>query len=249
MVFSIVAMSRPTSAQCSARMSSVPLTSSSGPLVFQPSARSATIRSVLLRPGAADQDRQLRLDRTRRAQRVVERVEAALVAEPLAIEQAAHEHDRLVEPVEPLARAAEELDPEAVVLALEPGAADAEHGPAVRDVVERRGELGGQARVAERVRADHQPEPHPRRHRRRGRPGRSSPRRSAAPTARRWPSGGPTSRSSPSPPPRPRGPHRGSPASRSAATRAAARNASSARRHSSSSSWTAAGRNRNDTRC
>ena len=118
----------------------------------------------LARPGAADQDRQLGLDRTRRAQRVVHRVEAALVAEPLAVEQPAHEHDRLVEPVEPLARAAEELDAEAVVLALEPGAADAEHGPAARDVVERRGELGGQPRVAERVRADHQPEPDPRRH-------------------------------------------------------------------------------------
>ena len=55
-------------------------------------------------------------------------------------------------------------------------------------------------RVAERVGADHQPEPHPRRQRRRARPARSSPRRSAAPTARRWPSGGPTSRPSPSPP-------------------------------------------------
>src|SRR6476469_8265999 len=76
----------------------------------------------LARTGAADQDRQPRLDRTRRAQRVVHGVEAALVTEPLAVEEPAHEHDRLVEPVEPLARAAEELDPEAVVLALEPGA-------------------------------------------------------------------------------------------------------------------------------
>ena len=105
MVFSIVAMSRPTSAQCSARMSSVPLTSSSGPARVPGVGPQRDGPERLLRPGAADQDRQVRLDRARRAQRVVERVEAALVAEPLAVEQAAHEHHRLVEPVEPLARA------------------------------------------------------------------------------------------------------------------------------------------------
>ena len=58
---------------------------------------------------------------------------------------------------------AEEVDAEGVVLALEPGAADAEHGPAARDVVERRGELGGEPGVAERVGPDHQPETDPRR--------------------------------------------------------------------------------------
>ena len=40
--------------------------------------------------------------------------------------------DRLVEPVEPLAEAAAEVDPEGVVLALEPGAADAEDRAAAR---------------------------------------------------------------------------------------------------------------------
>src|SRR4029079_6860932 len=39
----------------------------------------------------------------------------------------------------------------------EPGAADAEHGPAAGQVVERRRQLGGVAGVAERVRPDHQP--------------------------------------------------------------------------------------------
>ena len=49
--------------------------------------------------------------------------------------------------------------PNASCSALEPGAADAEDGPAVADVVERRRELRGEPGVAERVRADHQPEP------------------------------------------------------------------------------------------
>ena len=66
----------------------------------------------LLRPGAADEDRQVGLDRARAAQRLVHRGRAALVAEPLAVEQAAHEPDRLVEPVEPLAEAGPEVDPE-----------------------------------------------------------------------------------------------------------------------------------------
>ena len=46
--------------------------------------------------------------------------------------------DGLVEPVQPLADAGPEVDPEGVVLALEPGAADAEDRPAARDVVQRR---------------------------------------------------------------------------------------------------------------
>ena len=91
------------------------------------------------------------------AQRVVERVEPALVTEPLPVEQPAHQHDRLVEPVEPLADG-REVDAVGVVLALEPGAADAEHGPAAGDVVERRRELGDVPGIAERVGPDHQPE-------------------------------------------------------------------------------------------
>ena len=103
MVFSIVAMSRPTSAQCSARMSSRPRTSSTVPARVPGVGPQRHGPQRLLRPGPADEDRQVGLDRSRLAQRVVERVEAALVAEPLAVEQAADEHHRLVEPVEPLA--------------------------------------------------------------------------------------------------------------------------------------------------
>ena len=119
----------------------------------------------LARPGPADQDRQVALKRPRGEESVVERVEAALVAEPLAVEQPAHEHDRLVQPVEPLAVPGEEVDAVGVVLALEPRATDAEDGPPARQVVERRGQLGRVARVAERVRADHEPEPDARRDR------------------------------------------------------------------------------------
>ena len=113
----------------------------------------------LLAAAAADEDRQVGLDRSRFAQRVVHRVARSLVGHALAVEQSAHQHDGLVQPAEPLTRARAEVDAEGVVLALEPGAADAEHRAAGRDVVERRGELGGDTRVAERVGADHQAEP------------------------------------------------------------------------------------------
>ena len=98
----------------------------------------------------------MRLDRARLAQGVAHRVARPVVTELLAVEQAAHQHDRLVQPAEALAGARPEIDAERLVLPLEPRAADAEHGPAVRDMVQGRGELGGQARVAERVRPDHQ---------------------------------------------------------------------------------------------
>src|SRR4029079_18901288 len=88
-------------------------------------------------------------------------VEAAVVVEPLAVEQTAHQHHRLVEVVEPVAHAAPEVDPERLVLAVEPRAADPEDGPAVADMVESGGELRGQPGVAERVGAHHQPEPNP----------------------------------------------------------------------------------------
>ena len=73
-------------------------------------------------------------------------VEPALVGHGLAIEQSADQPDRLVQPVEPLAEAAAEIDAERVVLPLEPAAAEAQDRPTARDVVERRRELGGQAR-------------------------------------------------------------------------------------------------------
>ena len=119
----------------------------------------------LLRARSADQDRQVRLDRARLAEGVAERVEAAGVVEPLAVEEAAQEHDRLVEPIEPLAEpgAPGLVEPERVMLALEPGAADPEHGSSGADVVEGRCQLGGEPGVAERVGSDHQAEPNARR--------------------------------------------------------------------------------------
>ena len=49
-----------------------------------------------------------------------------------------------------------EVDPEGVVLALEPAAAQAEDRPAIRELVEGRRELRGQAGLPERVGADEQ---------------------------------------------------------------------------------------------
>ena len=115
----------------------------------------------------------MRLDRARRAQRVAELVEAAVVGDPLAVQQAAQQHDRLVEPVEPLAEArSPRLEAERIVLPLEPGAADPQDRPTLRDVIEGRRELGGQPRVAEGVRADHQAERRPDGHRRQRTEGR-----------------------------------------------------------------------------
>ncbi len=100
----------------------------------------------------------MRLDGTWLAQRIVELVEPAVVIEPLPVEQAAQQHHRLIEPIQTLPETGPEIDAERIVLALEPGAADAQDGATARDVVQRRGELGGVTRVAERVGPDHQPE-------------------------------------------------------------------------------------------
>src|SRR5512134_1904977 len=127
----------------------------------------------LLRPRTADEDRQVGLDRARLAERIDHPVETAVVAHPLAVEEAPHQHDRLVEPVEALAEAgAPFLEAERLVLALEPGPADPEDCPSAADVVERRGELRRQPRIAERVRPDHEPEADARRDGGRGREGR-----------------------------------------------------------------------------
>ncbi len=115
----------------------------------------------LLRAAAADQDRQVRLDGAGELGRIVESVGRAVVVDRLPVEQPPDDPDRLIEPVEPLAEAGPEVDPVGLVLALEPGAPDAQHGPSVADVVEGGGELGGQAWVPEGVRPDHQAEPYP----------------------------------------------------------------------------------------
>ena len=79
----------------------------------------------------------------------------------LAVDQSPDEPDRLVESIEPLAEPRAEVEPEGVVLALEPAAAQAEHEAAVREVVDGGSELRRQPRVAERVGADQQTEPDP----------------------------------------------------------------------------------------
>src|SRR6476620_4008265 len=76
----------------------------------------------------------------------------------LTVEQTANQHHRLVEPADALAGRGAERDPERLVLAFEPGGADAEDRATTRHMVERRRELGRHARVAERVGADHQPQ-------------------------------------------------------------------------------------------
>ena len=77
----------------------------------------------------------------------------------LAVEEAPDEPDRLIEPIEPLAEAGPEVEPERLVLALEPAPAETEHEAPVREVVDGRRELGGQARVAEGVGGHQQAEP------------------------------------------------------------------------------------------
>jgi hypothetical protein len=110
----------------------------------------------------ADEDRQVGLDRPGLADRVVECVDGPVVRDALPVEEPSQQHDRLVEAIEPFAESRAEVDAEGVVLALEPRPADAQHGPAVADVVEGRRELGGQAGVAERVGPDHQAQPNAR---------------------------------------------------------------------------------------
>ena len=99
------------------------------------------------------------------ADRVVERVEPALVAEPLAIEQPAHEHDRLVEPVETLAEAGAEVD----AVTRRARARTRRHRSREPPDRPRRGRGSSRAwrsaRVPERVRPDHQAEPDLRRQR------------------------------------------------------------------------------------
>ena len=123
----------------------------------------------LLGAAAADEDRHVGLHRARLAQRVLECVEAALVGHELAVEQAAHERDGLLELVQSLAHTRAEVDAERLVLALEPGAADAQDRAPVRDMVQRHRELRRDARVAERVRPDHEAQPDALRDRRNGR--------------------------------------------------------------------------------
>ena len=120
------------------------------------------MRSVFFWSAPADEDGQVLRQRAGGQQGVVEPVEPARVAEALAVEQAAHDLDGLVQPVETLAHGRPEVDPEGLVLPREPGPADPEDRPPAGHVVQRRRELGRVTGVAEGVRPDHQPHAHPR---------------------------------------------------------------------------------------
>ena len=142
---SISDSSRPTSAQC-ARSTSSLWRSVAGPpkrLQYVGVLRDGPER--LLLPAAADDDREVRLDRPREADEVVDPVRPALVRHLVAVEDAADDPDRLVEPVEPLAVALPEVDPVGDVLELEPRAAEPEDRAAAAHVVERRRESSRRA--------------------------------------------------------------------------------------------------------
>ena len=173
----------------------------------------------LARPRPTDEDRQPRLDRTRPAERIGHLVEPALVGHGLAVEQPADEPDRLVEPVEALPEPAAEIDAERVVLPLEPAAAEAEDRATARDVVERRGELRGQARVPERVGTDQQAESDAFRERGDRRRASTSPRALDRASRPRRRAGGRPATASPSRPARRPGTRRAGTASRSAGSR------------------------------
>ncbi len=106
-----------------------------------------------------------------------------VVGHALAVEQPADEPDGLAQAVEPLAEPAPEVDPEGVVLALEPAAAEAEDGATAAQVVHGRGQLGGEPRVAERVRRDQEADPRPARDRRDRGQGRPALQLAVAPVA------------------------------------------------------------------
>ena len=213
-VFSIVETSRPDGgAVLGEDLEPASSTSSIVPDVFQASARSATVRRVFFGP-----DPPIRIGRCawigRGAhQRVVERVAPG----PRGVNRSPSSRRRISITDSSSRSSASRATspnsiPNAVVLALEPGAADAQDRAPVREVVEGRRELGGEPGVAERVGADHQAEADPLRDRGQAGQHATSPRRSAAPTGRRSRAGDPRSRSSPSRRPPRRAPRRGSPA-------------------------------------
>ena len=101
------------------------------------------------------------LDRARRADGVTERVEAPLVGHGLAVQEPPYQGHGLGQPVQPFPDAAPEVEPECLVLALEPAGADAQDRAAAGDVVDRDRHLGREAGVAEGVGGDHVAEPRP----------------------------------------------------------------------------------------
>ena len=122
----------------------------------------------LLLPGAADHDRQVRLDGRRGEAQAVGPVPRARVRDLLTVQQRAHDLERLLQPVEAVAEAPSELDAVRRVLALVPSPAEAQDRPAAADVVDGRDRLGDEARVPEGDGAHEQAEPDATGHRRPG---------------------------------------------------------------------------------
>ena len=119
----------------------------------------------LLLADAADHDGHPRLDRGRSEAQPVGTVARALVRDLLTGHQRAHDLESLLEPVETVAEAAPELEPEGGVLTLVPAAAQPEDGAAAADVVDGGDGLGHDGRIAEGVGTDEEPESDMRRHR------------------------------------------------------------------------------------
>jgi hypothetical protein len=110
----------------------------------------------------ADHDRQVPLDRRRLQPKVIECIASGGRARHLAtVQEDAGGRDGLGQPVETLAEASPEVEPERPMLWLEPGAAQAHHRPAPADVVDGRHRFHGEPGVAECVGPDEQSEADP----------------------------------------------------------------------------------------
>ena len=104
-------------------------------------------RGLLLARPADENRRTARRDRSRRVPRVGHGVVSARERGLRLGEHAPTDLQRLLEPLEALAHR-RELEPERGVFGVEPGGADTEKGPAVRDHVERGHGLGQERRIS-----------------------------------------------------------------------------------------------------
>ena len=160
-VRSISDSSRPTSSHQRRSTSSLCLTRSRSPPVFQASAYLATVCSVFRSPLPPIRIGRCAWTGGGLLQHVLRVVEAAARDRRPAAEHRPHQLDRLVEPVQPLAEAGAELDARTPCARsrTRPRRSRGSCAPAAH-VVERGDHLHDEGRVAERVRADHQAEPH-----------------------------------------------------------------------------------------
>ena len=159
---SISSGSRPTAAQCSARIAYLRAMPSGDPKTLLASAYWATRRRVFFSPpppimiGTLGRDSDCGELSSRSAWNSRPRNASSRPA--LALPHPVGDLERLLEHLEPLAER-REREPERPRLVLVPGGPDAEPGPAARQDVERRRGLDPQARVAVVDATDHQAEP------------------------------------------------------------------------------------------